>query len=196
MMKHKGSITLETERLILRRICIEDSVYMFKNWASDDEVTKFLTWPTHTDISVSENVINSWLPLYEKPDYYHWTIILKELGLGEPIGTAGAVGQRDDIQMVHIGYCIGRNWWNKGYVSEALAELIRFFFEEVGVNCVQSRFDPRNPNSGKVMAKCGMKHEGTLRQSDLTNQGICDATYYSILKGEYFALAQNKHFLQ
>jgi len=88
--------------------------------------------------------------------------------------------------MVHVGYCIGRNWWNKGYASESLSELIRFFFEEVGVTCVQSHFDPRNPNSGKVMAKCGMKYEGTLRQSDINNQGICDATYYSILADEYF----------
>jgi len=183
-MEHKGTVTLETERLILRRLYIEDAVYMFNNWASDDEVTKYLTWPTHTDLSVSESIINSWLPLYEKPDYYHWTIILKELG--EPIGTTAAVEQRDDIKMVHIGYCIGRNWWNKGYVSEALVELIRFFFEEISVSCVQSRFDPRNPYSGKVMAKCGMKHEGTLRQSDINNQGICDATYYSMLTDEYF----------
>ena len=184
-MEHKGTVTLETERLILRRICIEDAVCMFKNWASDDEVTKYMTWPTHTDISVSENIINSWLPLYEKSDYYHWVIMPKELG--EPIGTTAVVEQRDDIRMVHIGYCIGRNWWNKGYVSEALAGLVRFFFEEVSVNCVQSRFDPRNPNSGKVMAKCGMKHEGTLRQSDINNQGVCDATYYSILADEYFS---------
>jgi len=69
--------------------------------------------------------------------------------------------------MPFICLIIGRNWWDKGHVSEALAALIHFFFEEVGVNCVQSRHDPQNPNSGKVLAKCGMKHEGTLRQSDI-----------------------------
>ena len=183
-MNHKGTMTLETERLILRRFNIEDARYMFENWASDDEVTKYLKWPTHPDISVSESVINSWIPLYEKSDYYHWVIVLKELG--EPIGSTATVEQRDDINMVHIGYCIGRNWWNKGYVSEVLAELIRFFFEEVGVNIVQSRHDPRNLNSGKAMLKCGLKYEGLLRQSDLNNQGICDAAHYSILAEEYF----------
>jgi len=110
-------------------------------------------------------------------------MVLKEIG--EPIGSTAVVEQRDEIMLVHIGYCIGRNWWNKGYASEVLRALIRFFFEEVGVNCVQSRFDPRNPSSGKVMEKCGLKHEGTLRQSDRNNQGICDATYYSILADEY-----------
>jgi ribosomal-protein-alanine N-acetyltransferase len=157
---------------------------MFRNWVSDDEVTKYLTWPTHTDVSVSQTVIGSWIELYQKPEHYSWAIVLKEIG--EPIGSIAAVEQRDDIKMVHIGYCIGRKWWHMGYTSEALKELIRFFFEEVGVNRIESRHDPRNPNSGKVMMKCGMKYEGTMRQSDVNNQGICDATRYAILADEYF----------
>ena len=63
-MNHKGTVTLETERLILRRFTMDDADAMFQNWASDDEVTKYLTWPTHTDVSVSKTVINSWLELY------------------------------------------------------------------------------------------------------------------------------------
>ena len=57
-------------------------------------------------------------------------------------------------------------------MSEALGAVIDFLFDEVGVNRVESRHDPRNPNSGAVMKKCGMKFEGTLRQSDRNNQGI------------------------
>ena len=56
-----------------------------------------------------------------------------------------------------------------------------FFFDEVGVNRVESRHDPNNPNSGAVMRKCGMTFEGTLRQSDWNNQGICDASWYALL---------------
>lgn len=69
-------------------------------------------------------------------------------------------------------------------MSEALGAVINFLFDEVGVNRVESRHDPRNPNSGAVMKKCGMKFEGTLRQSDRNNQGICDACYYAILADE------------
>ena len=157
---------------------------MFQNWASDDEVTKYLTWPTHSSVSVSQTVINLWLEQYQKPDHFSWAIVLKELG--EPIGSIGPVEQRDDIKMAHIGYCIGRKWWHKGYTSEALKELIRFFFEEVGVNRIESRHDPRNPNSGKVMLKCGLYYEGTMRQSDINNQGICDAVRYVLLAEDYF----------
>ncbi len=56
--------------------------------------------------------------------------------------------------------------------------------EVVGANRIESRHDSRNPNSGKVMEKCGMKYEGTMRSSDRNNQGICDACYYALLKSE------------
>jgi Acetyltransferases, including N-acetylases of ribosomal proteins len=183
-MTHKGTVQLETERLILRRFTLDDAEAMFKNWASDDEVSKYLTWQTHADISVSKAVIGLWLELYQNPNHYSWTIVLKEIG--EPIGSIAAVEQREETDMVHIGYCIGKKWWNKGYTSEALKELIRFFFEEVSVNRIESRHDPRNPNSGKVMLKCGLEYEGTLRQADTNNEGgMCDAAYYAILKQDY-----------
>jgi len=183
-MNHKGTVTLETERLILRRFYIEDADAMFKNWANDAEVTRYLTWPTHSDASVSQTVINSWIELYQKPEHYSWTIVLKEID--EPIGSIAAVEQRDDIGMVHIGYCIGRKWWHKGYTSEALIRLVRFFFEDVGVNRIESRHDPCNPNSGKVMQKAGLRYEGTFREADRNNQGICDAARYAIVAYDYY----------
>lgn len=183
-MIHKGTVTLETERLILRRFFATDAEAMFKNWASDTEVTKYLTWQTHSDISVSKAVIDCWLKLYENLNHYSWAIVLKDLN--EPIGSIAAVEQCDDIKMVHIGYCIGRKWWHKSYTSEALIGLIRFFFDEVGVNRIESHHDPRNPNSGKVMQKAGLLYEGTLREADVNNQsGFCDAAYYAILAKDY-----------
>ncbi|MDR1541238.1 MAG: GNAT family N-acetyltransferase [Clostridiales bacterium] len=184
-MTHKGTIKIETERLILRRFTIDDAEAMFRNWANDSEVTKFLTWQPHETIDVTREVVADWVSLYENPGHYSWAIELKSIG--EPIGSIAAVRKDDDIQMVHIGYCIGRKWWRKGYASEALSELARFFFEEVGVNRIESRHDPRNPNSGKVMMKAGLQYEGTHRQSDSNNQGgFCDVSYYAILAEDYF----------
>lgn len=182
-MEHRGTETLETERLILRRFSIEDANSMFNNWANDAEVTKYLTWPTHADVSVSKAIISSWMELYQKPNHYSWTIVLKEIT--EPIGSIAVVELRDDISMVDIGYCIGRKWWHKGYTSEALKELIRFFFEEVGVNRIESKHDLRNLNSGRVMQKCGLKYEGTMRDAGCNNQGICDLSRYAILLKDY-----------
>lgn len=90
----------------------------------------------------------------------------------------------EQTSMVHIGYCIGKAWWHQGITSEALKAVIDFLFDVVDVKRIESRHDPRNPNSGGVMKKCGMKYEGTLRSSDWNNQGICDACYYALLKSE------------
>ena len=58
-------------------------------------------------------------------------------------------------------------------------------FEIVGVNRIQARHDVNNPNSGGVMRKCGMVYEGTMRQSDRNNQGVCDSCIYGILRSDY-----------
>ena len=188
-MKHCGTIQIETERLLLRRLVESDAEAMFKNWASDPEVTKFLTWPTHTSVEVTKYVLSTWLPLYEKNDYYQWTIILKENG-EEPIGTIhGQVN--NDIESVMVGYCLGRKWWHQGIMTEAFKALIEFFFEKVDAKRICSYHDPNNPNSGMVMMKCGLNLEGTLRKSDRNNTGICDASWYSLLREEY---EQNKTY--
>ncbi|HIS68487.1 MAG TPA: GNAT family N-acetyltransferase [Candidatus Gallacutalibacter stercoravium] len=182
-MQHRGTQRLETERLVLRQFVSEDAGAMFKNWASDDEVTKYLTWPTHPNIDVSKSVIEDWVKSYSDEKYYQWAIVVKENG-DEPIGSISAVHINEDISMVEIGYCIGRAWWHQGITSEAMKAVMDFFFEEVGANRIEARHDPRNPNSGKVMKKCGMKYEGTMRSADRNNQGICDTCRYALLSSE------------
>ena len=182
-VNHCGTKPIETDRLILRRFESTDADAMFQNWASDPEVTKFLTWPTHPNVEVSRFVLNDWVKSYENDRYYQWAIVLKEKGT-EPIGSICGMDIDDEIGKLQIGYCIGRTWWHKGIMTEALNAVIDFFFDTVGANRVEARHDINNPNSGAVMRKCGMQYEGTLRQADRNNQGICDVAYYSILSTE------------
>lgn len=189
-MKHLGTKKLETNRLILRQFTIEDTDAMYNNWASDPEVTKYLTWPHHETVEISRSVLNDWVSQYSNEVCYQWAIVLKENG-NEPIGSIAAVRIDDTIEMVHMGYCIGKRWWKQGITSEALDALIKFFFEEVGVNRIELRHDPRNPNSGKVMQKCGLKYEGTHLEADWNNQGRCDSVMYAILAKDYNAIELN-----
>jgi ribosomal-protein-alanine N-acetyltransferase len=183
-MKHLGTKKLETDRLILRPFVIEDADAMYNNWASDPEVTKFLMWPHHNTVEISQAILSDWISQYCKEDFYNWAIVLKENG-EKPIGSIAIVKLDDTIEMVHVGYCLGKKWWKRGITSEALAALIKFFFEEVGVNRIESRHDPRNANSGKVMMKCGLKYEVTHREADWNNQGRCDSAMYAILAKDY-----------
>lgn len=182
-MKHQGTETIETERLILRAFRPSDAESAYRNWLSDPEVTKFLRWQTHTDISVSERLIGEWSEKSADPAFYQWAIELKPLG--EPIGTISVVDRNEDLDVVQIGYCIGSRFWRQGFTTEAFRAIIPFLFNEVGVNRIESQHDPDNPNSGAVMRKCGMTYEGTLRQADKSNRGVVDACVYSLLRSEW-----------
>lgn len=185
-MNHKGTLRIDTENLILRKFKLSDAEAMYKNWASDSEVTKFLTWNPVNSVEVSKSIIEGWVDEYKNNNIYQWAIVPKNNG-DEPIGAISIVRQDEEVSMVQVGYCIGRQWWNRGITSEALSALIKFFVNEVKVNRIEARFDPRNLNSGKVMMKCGMKYEGTMRKSDKNNQGICDSVMYALLAEDYIS---------
>lgn len=184
-MRHLGTMLLETPRLLLRPFAVEDAKAMYANWASDSEVTKYLTWQPHKSVLATEELLRSWCVQYADPSYYMWAIVPRELS--EPIGSISVVQKDDQAESVQIGYCIAKAYWQRGYTSEALEEVIRYFFEQVGVGRVEARHGVENANSGKVMRKCGMQYEGTLRKAGRNNQGICDMVYYGIVVGDFWS---------
>ncbi len=186
-MKHCGTQKIETERLVLRRFKSSDYISMYNNWASDDEVSKFLTWQTHTDTETSRKITESWVSSYEKDNYYQWAIAFKNEP-DIPFGSIAVVSVGEDTLTFEIGYCIGKKFWRKGITSEALSSVIDFLFDNTDVNRIEAVHDINNPNSGKVMKKCGMIFEGMHRKAFRNNTGICDVNYYSILREEW----QNK----
>ena len=184
-MKHLGTKTIETERLLLRPFRPEDAGAMYRNWASSEAVCRFLTWPPHADVHVTEQILAEWCASYKDPASYQWAIVWKENG--EPIGSIAAVETDDQTASASVGYCIGQDFWGKGITAEALKAVVAFFFEEVGVHSVRAYHAPGNPRSGRVMRKAGMFLEGTRRAAGITNRGTpCDQVWYSLLREEYF----------
>ena len=182
-MNHLGTKTLETDRLILRTFRAEDANAMYANWACDPDVTKFLSWPAYKSIDDARSILKIWLEGYEKPDFYQWAIVLKELG--QPIGSISVVNLDNRVEMAEIGYCIGKPWWGRGIMPEAVKSVMAYLFEEVGMQRIEAGHDPDNPASGAVLRKCGLQYEGTLRRRIRSNRGITDVDWYSILKEEY-----------
>lgn len=124
-MQHKGTVRLETDRLILRRFRLDDSGAAFQNWTSDKRVTEFLRWPAHDTVNTTKKIIQMWVDGYARDDFYQWAIVLKNNGNG-PIGTISVVDRNDALNILHIGYCIGSRWWNQGITSEAFSGIIPF----------------------------------------------------------------------
>ena len=179
-MNKTGTQRIETERLILRPFVAEDAEDMYQNWASDPEVTKFLTWPTHASVEISKMLLNDWIPRYDDGGYFNWAIEWK--GNGGVIGNISVVRLREDIDEAEIGYCMSKAYWGRGIMPEALKAVMDYLFDTAGMNRVSACHDANNPKSGRVMEKAGMKKEGVLRQSGKNNQGICDAVWHAMVR--------------
>ena len=183
-LNHTGTVELETARLVLRKTSITDAAQMFKNWASDPEVTKYLSWQPHTDIEVTKSILASWDKENAKTEYYHWGMVLKENQ--EIIGTTGTLGIDGKNHSTELGYCMSRALWGNGYMTEAVAAIIEYLFNTVGFNRITSRHDPDNIGSGRVMQKCGMVFEGIQRQAHYCERrGFYDLASYAILKVDF-----------
>ncbi len=182
-MKKTGTQRIETPRLVLRRFRREDAEDMYRNWASDEEVTRYLTWPPHSAVSVTGQLLDMWIAGYEDGGFFNWAMELKENG--SVIGNISVVRLDEAIDAAEIGYCMGMAFRGRGLMPEALRAVTAYLFESAGMHRVWAGHDVNNPASGRVMAKAGMKKEGVLRGFGRNNQGICDMAVYSILRDEY-----------
>ena len=184
-MEHKGTIRIETDRLVLKRHVLDDAEIMFKNWVTEKDVTKFLSWQPHKNVDETKQLLIDWIESYDKQDFYFWTIELKDSH--ELVGDISVVSLDEATESVDLGGGSIIKKRRKGITAEAGRALVKFFFEEVKVKRVYAKHAAGNPNSGSVMQKMGMKKEGIIRQSGTCNQGIVDEVYYSILRNEYFS---------
>lgn len=183
-----GTIMLETDRLILRRVEVTDADEMFNNWCCDDVVTRYLPWDSHKNIDVTRKLLDMWVNEYKNDYVYRWIVVLKENR--RLIGTIDVVNKDISNEVFEIGYCYSRDSWGTGIATEALSRIIRFLFEEVGVFVIVAKHYENNFASGKVMQKAGMKYDGMLRSRiiDKVTKERVGQVYYSITKTEYLEI--------
>ncbi len=154
LIHHKGTNSIETVRLLLRRFRLEDAEDMFYNWAGDPEVCKFLMWGPHKNVEASQRRIMNWVNQYEWKRSYAWAIELKSMGM--VIGSISMEISNDSGLYCEVGYCLGKAFWNRGIMTEALRAVMHYLFYEVGYQRIYAKFDVLNKASGRVMEKAGM----------------------------------------
>ncbi len=167
-------IELYTDRLYLRKVSADDSERIFTCWASDDEVTKYLTWPAHQELETTKQILDYWIKAYEKEPCYRYGIELKKSK--ELIGMIDVVGYMDGNPI--IGYLLGRAYWNKGYMTESLAAVVGLLFSE-GYTCILIEADERNIGSNAVIQKNGFSftHKET-RPCSAFKPGLVTVNWY------------------
>ena len=174
---------IETERLHLRPVTLEDAPAMFE-YASDEAVTRY-TFPTNQSLEETKNNIAQF---YLANPLGRWGIELKSTG--EFIGTIDLHKMDTVLKKAAIGYIINQKYWNQGLTTEANRAVIKLAFEEIGMNKLTALHDKDNPASGKVMDKSGMyfSHEEPYACMDQHEKGrIVTRVHYVLTKEDYFA---------
>ena len=161
-MKFMGTITLETDRLILRRLTADDACDMYENWANDEKVTRFLRWTPHKSVEESLSVIKDVLNGAE-------CYAIREKGSNKAIGAIELklnghtdMTERDDE--CELGYWLGKPFWGRGYMPEAVRELLRHGFEELGMTTIWCGYYDGNHKSKRVQEKVGFVYHHTCEE--------------------------------
>lgn len=182
-MKAVKCKAIETERLVLRLFTESDANSMYENWATDEDAVKEMPWKVHKSVFETKEILKSWVESYNNDYFYKWVIFSKEDN--DIIGDISVVNFSLNSENCEIGYIIGSKWWNKGYMTEALKYVLDFLINEVEFHLVYALHDVKNPASGRVMEKAGMKYECTMREKHKRKDGtFADLKYYSINKEE------------
>jgi len=181
---HTGTQEIETGRLLLRRFVMNDANEIFREWASYDSVTKYLTWEKHKSISETKTFLMNAISGYERANKYVWGIVLKEEEI--LIGSIAADITDERSKVAKVGYCLGERFWNLGYGTEALRAVNDYMFYDVNVNRIEAQHSVNNPASGRVMQKAGMIKEGTSPQKYITGGGeYQDSDFYGLIKDDF-----------
>ena len=186
-----GTKTIETERLILRRYRVEDAEDMFNNWTSDPEVTKFLSWPTHTSVDFTRSLLTKWVSSYEDGKTYNWGITVK--GDDRVIGNIAVVEREERTCSYEVGYCLGKAYWGRGYMPEALRAVIDYLFAgESDLMRICATHDLRNPKSGRVLQKSVMHRTETVERFKRAGEPPEGEVCYCIEKREIMPNKERK----
>ena len=154
--------TIETERLLLRRMLVGDCYDMYE-YAKDPEVTKYLTWSPHPTVDYTKEYLAHLSHHYRLGDFYDWALILKEEN--KMIGTCGFTRFHFPHDAAEVGYVINPAYRGRGLAPEALLAVMSFGFEKIGLHRIEAKYIEGNEASRRLMERVGMTFEGYARES-------------------------------
>ena len=169
---------LETERLFLRPLCIDDAETIYKNWTSDPDVAKFMRWELHKDVSETFEWLLAEQKCVATDEVYNWGFVLKETG--ELIGSGGLVFI-EEKGMYELGYNVMKKYWGLGIATEASTKIIDYGVNELQQKKFYCCHAKDNPASGKVMMKVGFVYQNEGKYYSWNNERQFECKEYMLV---------------
>jgi RimJ/RimL family protein N-acetyltransferase len=150
---------LKTERLRLRKVKLADAEAIFRQYAQDPEVTKYVSWHAHKHIEETRDFVRTCLLAWDAGNAFHW--VIERLEDKQIIGMMSA---RAGGEKWELGYVLARIQWKRGYMTEAVKGIISWAMRQKDIYRIWAVCDVDNLASARVMEKAGMQREGVLRR--------------------------------
>lgn len=177
-MKFPEIRVIHTERLILRKVRMEDAPVYYDRIGSREAVTRFMLWDPHKDLSESVASMEKALRRYAEGRCYRWGIVLP--ADDSIIGILELLRFDEEKGTCSFAYMLSDDFWGRGYGTEALKAALDFAFREMEVKAVEADHFAVNAVSGAVMRKAGMNYVGTEPGKYEKNGVLHDAQIYRI----------------
>lgn len=161
---------IETERLVLKPLSVEDAADVFQ-WVADPEVNRFMIYPLYQNLEQ----VKSWLC---KADAHHLEFGYYLKSNGKCIGSGGIGKGKDGIH--ELGYNLNRDYWHQGYATEAAKAMIAWAYRELGVHDFVASHAKANIASGRVIQKCGFQYDHEGEYSKFDGSATFPASYYTL----------------
>lgn len=183
MMKQLPTIPLD--RLLLRPFCLKDATAV-QQLAGDPYIAEMTLYIPHP---YEDGMAEKWIATHAD-NFAAGRSLELALEHKEEQYLIGAIsiGIQQNFNHGELGYWVGRKYNNNGYGTEAAKGMIRYAFEELNLHRIYARYFGKNPASGRIMEKIGMKYEGTLRQHVRKGDQYEDLIHYGLLREEYDAV--------
>lgn len=172
---------LETGRLLLRPMSREDLDFILRHFATD-EVNEFSSFDNLRSLEEAEELFDKYLSP-GRPNGFRLGVVLK--GTGELVGTLGFYRFSRTDRCAMVGADLSPGHWGQGLMTEALEELIRHGFEEMGLNRIEATTNSRNARSLRLADRLGFRREGVMRQRYFYKGGYQDDVMLSLLRDEW-----------
>jgi RimJ/RimL family protein N-acetyltransferase len=182
MMNWQTLPTINANRVLLRPISDGDIESLFKIF-SDPEVMRYWSTPPLKDLDAARELLNDMRDKFQRKLFFQWGIALQTDNT--LIGTSTLFHIEADNHRAEIGYALGRAYWKKGYIQEALTALLGYAFGELNLHRIEADVDPRNEASIRTLERLGFTREGYLRERWNVCGELQDALFYGLLRHEW-----------
>ena len=179
-----GTQPLTTSRLLLRRLHKRDAKSIYRVWASDPRVARYLLWRPHASVGVTRQWLSLWIEEYARPDCYRWGIQLQ--GQDGLIGMIEASVLQRETEQISLGYSLGYAYWQRGYATEALSAVVDYLFAAESFAEVVADHFWENPASGRVLRKAGLLYQGIRYHAQCDPAGRWhDVAFYALRQEQW-----------